>query len=121
MFEFTPAIANKNPLSVDPVFTDLGLQDTVRTDTAENHNQNGHLAAGFFNLKAGVEIGGLINNTTFSLDYVSANLMNKTNYTSEKIPVAGGEMANPFYKVGFNNKWYNVKLGHFDIGCKIAL
>ena len=118
-------INSKSPLSNEAVFNDLGVQDEMRTDGAQYHNTNGHLAGGFFNLKAGVEIGGLIDNTTFSLDYVSANLMNKTNYTSEKIPFAvygaSGDMANPNYKVGFNNKWYNVKLGHFDIGCKIAL
>ena len=56
-------------------------------------------AGDFFNLEAGVEVGGLISNTTFSVHYKSANLMNLIEYT---------------------DKTYNVKAGTLNVGCKIA-
>lgn len=61
--------------------------------------RNGLLAGDFFNLEAGVDVAGLINNTTFSVHYKSANLLNATEY---------------------NDKTYNVKLGTLNVGCKIA-
>ena len=111
----------KNPLSNNAVFatSSLGAQDYVRYNSDAKYGDAGHLAGGFFNLKAGVSIGGLINNTTFSLDYESANLMNKIDYKSKEISVNGANIANPYYQAG-EWKYYNVKLGHFDIGCKIA-
>ena len=113
------AINSKNPLSNNKVFTGLGAQDYVHYNSDAKYGDTGHLAAGFFNLKAGVSIGGLINNTTFSVDYESANLMNKIDYKSKEISVNGTNQANPYYQAG-EWKYYNVKLGHFDIGCKIA-
>ena len=59
----------------------------------------------FFNLEAGVDVAGLINNTTFFGHYKSANLLNGTEYKN-----AAGESI----------KMYNVKLGTFNVGCKIA-
>ena len=55
---------------------------------------------GVFNLKAGVDVAGLISNTTLSVIYESANLQNSTDYTGT---------ANP------------VKLGTLNLKAKIAL
>ena len=71
------------------------------------------LAGDFFNLSAGVEVAGLINNTTFYGHYKSANLLNKTDYKSEKVNNAPN--AN-YAEYGM----YNVKLGTFNVGCKIS-
>ena len=60
----------------------------------------------FFNLEAGVEVGGLINNSTFYAHYKSANLLNGIEY---KDPVSGEAC-----------KMYNVKLGTFNVGAKIS-
>jgi len=117
------------PLSVNPVFTDLGTQKKIRDPKNDKvkygKGDDKHFEGDFFNLKAGVEVGGLINNTTFDLVYESANLLNKTNYSSEKVKArevsnvdSDTDIDNPNYNAGW--KWYNVKLGHFDIGCKIA-
>jgi len=107
-----------NPLSADKVFKDLGSQKTIDDDKSDDHNKNGRYAADFFNLKAGVDIEGIINNTTFSVEYASANLLNKIDYTSKEITVNGATTANPYYNGGW--KWYNVKLGTLDVGCKIS-
>ncbi len=110
-----------SPLSSEPVFANMGTQDTIwDNNNAKKKYGNGGYQAGFFNLKGGVDFGGLINNTTFSIEYESANLLNKTDYKSEKYVRNGKEMANPLYNLAFNQKWYNVKLGHLDVGCKIA-
>ncbi|MBP5520183.1 MAG: autotransporter outer membrane beta-barrel domain-containing protein [Treponema sp.] len=53
---------------------------------------------GYLNLKAGVDVNGLIDNTTVFAEYESANLLNDTDY---------------------DEKHYNVKLGTFNIGAKI--
>jgi hypothetical protein len=63
-----------------------------------------------FNLNIGCDFGGFINNTTFSVEYKSANLLNAISTSDDSDPAyADGE------------KYYNVKAGTFDIGCKIAL
>ena len=71
----------------------LGIQKKGDGERAEL------LGGDFFNLEAGVELAGLINNTTFSVHYKSANLMNLTEYA---------------------DKTYNVKAGTLNVGCKIA-
>lgn len=55
---------------------------------------------GVFNLKLGVDVGGLINNTTFSVDYASANLMNTTDNVKLNKP--------------------DIKLGQVSVSAKIA-
>ena len=110
-----------NPLSVNPVFEKMGAQKTITDkDNAKKKNGQGGYEAGFLNLKAGVDVDGLINNTTFSLAYASANLLNKTDYTSKKVDLKDGkgEIDNPNYNDGW--KWYNVKLGTLNVGCKIS-
>ena len=111
-------INGKSPLSEEKVFKDLGSQKTIDDDKSDDHNKNGRYAADFFNLKAGVDIEGIINNTTFSVEYASANLLNKIDYTSKELTVNGATKANPYYNDGW--KWYNVKLGTLDVGCKIS-
>ncbi len=114
-------IEGLSPLSNNKVFTDMGVQDTIwDNNNAKKKYGRGGYQAGFFNLKGGIDIGGLINNTTFSVEYESANLLNKTDYKSEKYTRNGVEQTNPLYNQAFNQKWYNVKLGHLDVGCKIA-
>ena len=81
------------------VFKALGMQKAAKADDKKTY------AADFFNLKLGVDIGGLINNTTFSANYNSANLLNAMDTDSG-------------YKK--DTKYYNVKTGTFDIGCKIS-
>ena len=66
--------------------------------------------ADWFNLNIGCDFGGFINNTTFSVEYKSANLLNAIETSAESSPrYADGE------------KYYNVKLGTFNVGCKIDL
>ncbi len=117
------SINSHSPLSTNKVFDKLGIQDKI-TDNNNSKKKygNGGYVAGWFNLKASVDFAGLINNTTFSLEYESANLLNKIDYHSKEITVNGVTTANPFYHEGngSGSKYYNVKLGHFDIGCKIA-
>jgi len=52
----------------------------------------------YLNLKAGVDVNGLIDNTTVFVEYSSANLLNTTDYAT---------------------KHYDVKLGTFNVGAKI--
>ena len=117
------SINSHSLLSTNKVFNKLGIQDKI-TDNNNSKKKygNGGYVAGWFNLKASVDFAGLINNTTFSLEYESANLLNKIDYHSKEITVNGVTTANPFYHEGngSGSKYYNVKLGHFDIGCKIA-
>ena len=119
-------IKNWSPLKSHPVFDKMGSQDVIRdVNNSKKKYGNGGYVAGFLNIKAGVEVGGLIPNTTFDFVYESANLMNKIDYTSKEISVNGTNVPNPYYlgadKSNYEGaKWYNVKLGHFDIGCKIA-
>ncbi len=58
----------------------------------------------FFNLSAGLDVEGLIPNTKFYCDYVSANLMNKSEYNKDS---------------GYEFGAYNVKAGTFNVGCQI--
>jgi len=95
-------VANEMEGKYSDVFKNLGMQKLAKTD-ADKKTFDGD----FFNLKAGVDIGGLINNTTFSVDYVSANLSNGIDTES-----------NPAYKK--DTKYYNVKMGTLDVSCKIA-
>ena len=119
-----------SPLKTNPVFDKLGSQETYYTKLEDNVAKvkygNGGYVAGFFNIKAGVEVQGLVPNTTFDLVWESANLMNKIDYSSKEITKNGKTFANPYYlSAGSGSnyegaKWYNVKLGHVDVGCKIA-
>lgn len=120
-------INGKNPLSEKKVFDGMGTQKKVKKVDANGvkDKKYGLNEAAFLNIKAGVDVAGLINNTTFSLDYVSANLLNKTDYTSKEVSNreylgenADGNGANPNYNDGW--KWYNVKLGTLNVGCKIS-
>jgi len=76
-------------------FNDLGAQKKVA-----DGDRTGLYDNGFFNLKAGVNVNGLINNTDFFAVYQSANLLNGTDYGDDK--------------------FYNVKAGTFNVGCKIS-
>ena len=120
-------INGKNPLSEKKVFDGMGTQKEVKKVDANGvkDKKYGLKEAAYLNIKAGVDVTGLINNTTFSLDYVSANLLNKTDYTSKEVSNrdylgvnADGNGANPNYNDGW--KFYNVKLGTLNVGCKIS-
>ena len=100
------SISSIAPLSNGSVFSkDLGI---AGKDEKGNND--------YFNLKAGVDVNGLIPNTTLFAEYASANLLNDTDYSSEKLKKDGVEIANPDYA---KNGMYNVKLGTFNVGCKI--
>ncbi len=58
----------------------------------------------FFNLSAGLDVNGLIPNTTFYCNYVSANLLNKFEYSKD---------------TGYEFGAYNVKAGTVNVGCQI--
>ena len=90
----------------DPAFfTGLGAQKKVADATSK---RNDLYENGFFNLKAGVNVNGLINNTDLFVVYESANLMNGIDYSTNKN--ADGTV----------KKFYNVKAGTLNVGCKIS-
>jgi hypothetical protein len=86
--------------------TDLGFQKKASASDAAKQTWGGD----WFNLTIGVDVGGLINNTTFSAEYKSANLSNAISDAAD---------SNPAYAK--DTKYYNVKNGKFTVGCKIAL
>jgi hypothetical protein len=69
----------------------------------------------FLNLTAGVELAGFIDAVTFSANYTSANLSNAISDDVKSDPNLGKD------KYASTKKYYNIKAGTFDIGCKIAL
>jgi hypothetical protein len=82
---------------------DLFVKDEFGIQSAATEGERaGFLSGDFFNLEAGVDVAGLINNTTFYAHYKSANLLNNTDYSAADYGT------------------YNVKLGTFNVGCKIA-
>ncbi|SFJ04193.1 hypothetical protein SAMN04487775_11231 [Treponema bryantii] len=91
------------PAKDQSLFKDLGEQ---KTETSGD--RLGLYVGDFFNLEAGVDVAGLINNTTFYAHYKSANLLNSIDYSENK-DAEGNSL-----------KYYNVKLGTFNVGCKIA-
>ena len=79
-----------NPLSSNKVFeTGLNKMGEAKDDE------------GWLNVKAGVNVNGLISNTDFFVNYESANLLNEKDYGDDK--------------------YYNVKAGILNVGCKISL
>jgi len=68
------------------IFADLGAVEKAAEDD-------------YFNLKAGVDVNGLINNTTFYANYASCNLLNNSDYGDADM--------------------YSVKLGTLAVGCKL--
>ena len=99
-------IMKNAPLSNDAFFTNLGAQKVVADASSK---RNGKLENGFFNLKAGVNVNGLINNTDLFVVYESGNLMNATDYSIYKNDADGTA-----------KKFYNVKAGTLNVGCKIS-
>ena len=112
-------IASASPLKNDAVFgKDYGEQAKFYKETGDNAYKNGKYDGDFFNLKAGVDVN-VIDNTTFFVDYASANLLNKIDFKADKAPTDN----NPNYKIGSGAGkfgFYNQKLGTLNIGCKIA-
>ena len=98
-------INSLSPLSNQPFFANYGDQKKVADATSK---RNGLNDGGFFNLKAGVNVNGLINNTDLFLVYESANLMNAKDYSNNK------------YDDGTAMKFYNIKAGTLNVGCKIS-
>ena len=100
-------VANKLEGKYSKVFQNLGMQNTY-FDNAEDKAKKTY-AGDFFNLNAGVDFGGFVNNTIFSVEYKSANLLNGIK----------DEKSTPNYDK--DSKYYNVKLGTLDVTCKISL
>ena len=109
-FRFVNACYEDNEISKyapgNKFFADLGKQKTVTDATSKRKDL---YDGGFFNLKAGVNVNGLIKNTDFFLVYESANLMNGIDYSTFK------------NDDGTARKFYNVKAGTLNVGCKISL
>ena len=107
-------------LAKDPVFSEMGDQAKFYKETGDKTYKNGLSDGDYFNLKAGVDVN-VIDNTTFFVDYASANLLNKIDFKAEKAPTEG--KLNDTYKIGSGAGkfgFYNQKLGTLNIGCKIA-
>ena len=103
-------VANGLEGKYSTIFTKLGMQKAY-TGTDGKATYDGD----FFNLKAGVELGGAIENVTFSANYTSANLSNGISDDAKSKPNLGKD------KYDSTKKYYNIKAGTFDIGCKISL
>ena len=95
---------NFAPLNIESVFANMGVQAKETEGKRKDL-----LKAGFFNLKAGVNANGLINNTDLYVIYESANLLNQTDYSKFKDAE------------GNTQKFYNAKAGTLTVGCKISL
>ena len=94
-------IGQMAPLSSNALFeTGYGKMGVGQKAKDNGDNDN------YFNLKAGVDVNGLIANTTLFAEYASANLMNDQEYKAKN---AYDEEI----------KHYNIKNGTFNIGCKI--
>jgi len=89
------------PLSNKPLFGEAGYGKALGVAGKDEKGNND-----YFNLKAGVDINGLIDNTTLFCEYASANLLNDSEYKAKN---AYDEEI----------KHYNVKNGTFNIGAKI--
>ena len=64
----------------DGVFNGMGVQQPL-ADDAEDKTKYGLVHDGnFMNLKLGVDVGGLINNTTLSVIWQTENILNDTSY-----------------------------------------
>ena len=89
----------------DGVFKDMGVQQEL-ADNAEDKTKYGLVHDGnFMNLKLGVDVGGLIDNTTLSVIWQTANILNDTPYGDGK-----GDVAR-----------FGPKLGTLNFKAKIAL
>jgi len=94
-------IGKMAPLSSNALFeTGYGKMGVGQKAKDNGDNDN------YFNLKAGVDVNGLIANTTLFAEYASANLMNDQEYKAKN---AYDEEI----------KHYNIKNGTFNIGAKI--
>ena len=84
----------------------MGLPGKAK-DNGDNEN--------YFNLKAGVDVKGFIPNTTIFAEYASANLLNDDDAYTD--PAEGKAGKNKYEEV---NKFYDIKNGTFNVGCKIS-
>jgi hypothetical protein len=96
-----------SPLKSNPIFEagygKMGVSQKKK-DGDKNDINN------YFNLKAGLDVNGVIPNTKLFLEYASANLMNDNEYTETTVG------KNQYGEV---NKFYNIKAGTFNVGCNI--
>jgi len=98
-------VANGLEGDYSKIFTKLGAQRHYSGDDGKKTYDGD-----FFNLKAGCDFADFIPNTTFFVDYASANLANAIATDDAK--------SDPSYRK--DKKYYNVKLGTLDLGVKIA-
>ena len=103
-------ISSIAPLSNKPLFeTGYGKMGVPGKAKDDGDNQN------YFNLKAGVDVKGFIPNTTIFAEYASANLLNDDDAYTD--PAEGKAGKNKYEEV---NKFYDIKNGTFNVGCKIS-
>ena len=98
-------VANGLEGDYSKIFTKLGAQRAYSGDDGKK-TWDGD----FFNLKAGCDFADFVPNTTFFVDYASANLAN--------VIATDDAESKPTYTK--DKKYYNVKLGTLDLGVKIA-
>ena len=98
-------VANGLEGKASDIFLNLGAQRAYSGDDGKKT-----FDGDFFNLKVGCDFADFIANTTFFVDYASANLANAIATDDAK--------SNPTYTK--DKKYYNVKMGTLDVGVKIA-
>ena len=89
-------IEEKGDKPKDHVFNDMGVQAPKKEVGKDNIKYDGH----FLNLKLGVDVAGLIDNTTLSVTWQTANILNTFDYA---------------------DKTHGPKLGTLNFKAKIAL
>ena len=98
-------VANGLEGAYSDIFKNLGAQRAYSGDDGKKT-----FDGDFFNLKVGCDFADFVPNTTFFVDYASANLANA-------IATDDAESKPTYTK---DKKYYKVKLGTLDIGVKIA-
>ena len=78
--------ANKEYVNKNGIGNLLGVDLTEKEDPVFDGMGVGALDDNYLNLKAGVDVTGLIDNTTLSVIYESRNLLNSTDYTDPANP-----------------------------------
>ena len=103
---FENNIGKMAPLSTHGLFEagygKMGVKQLESKHT-DGNNQN------YLNIKFGIDAAGLISNTTFFVEYASANLL----FDGEPVEADKNQYNE-------QNKYYSIKAGTIDVGCKIS-
>ena len=99
---FDNEINDYSPLSKSTKMFNAGYGEMGLQSAETEGDRAGLLSGGYLNLKLGVNVNGLINNTDFYVNWASANLLNNTKYADDAT-------------------MFNVKAGIITVGAKISL